>query len=128
MNIPQQIRLHILCIFIAMIAAAAVGAFSIVWMQQQINQAAVSCQRAEREMEETLRRLRHLDERIASVLQPIALQAKVAGRLRPSMENQIVWVKKATPVESTAYASTRFSQSYQASLNFNLSDLQMSSR
>ena len=93
MNLTAQTRNRMFLMTIIAIAIAVASAFGIVWMQQQINRTAKHSQQIEREMEETMRRLRTLDERIASLHQPVVLQGKVAGVLRPSLENQIVWVE-----------------------------------
>ena len=104
MNLSRSLHFRVFGIVLTMIACAVGGAFSIVWMQQQINRTAVRCQGIEREMEEVLRKLRYLDERIASFHQPVALQAKVAGRLRPAEQNQIVWVRAPQPIDGGVYS------------------------
>ncbi|ADE56076.1 hypothetical protein [Coraliomargarita akajimensis] len=94
MYLSLKARSQILLMVVAMIAVAVGSAFGIVWMQQQINRTARNCQKIEREMEETMRRMRYLDERIASVHQPVVLQGRVAGVLRPALESQVVWVRE----------------------------------
>ena len=51
-----------------------------------------------------IRRINFIDQRIATLHQPVVLQGKVAGRLRPSMENQIVWVREQELPAGRAYA------------------------
>lgn len=129
MKLSSSTRLRLLAVVITMIACSVGGAFSIVWMQQQINRTAVGCQRIEREMEVVLRKLRFLDERIASFLQPVALQAKVAGRLRPADDNQIVWARTEPLQDNGAFTrSTAASLPAEVSMNLSFVDLQSGRR
>ena len=105
MNLSAKTRNRMFLMAILAIAIAVASAFGIVWMQQQINRTAKHSQQIEREMEETMRRLRYLDERIASLHQPVVLQGKVAGVLRPSLENQIVWVEDRQVGTGRAYVA-----------------------
>ena len=90
---------------IALIAAVIVGsAFAIVWTQQQISRTAQSAKQIEADLAEMVRKIGFLDQRIATLHQPVVLQGKVAGRLRPSMENQIVWVRERELPDGRAYA------------------------
>ena len=128
MTVSRTLRLRIFCIVLTMIACAVGSAFSIVWMQQQINRTAVHCQGIEREMEEILRKLRYLDERIASFHQPVALQARVAGRLRPAEVNQIVWVRPTVPEDRGIFAGGSDPDSPEVSMNLSFPDLQATRR
>ncbi len=119
MNLTAQTRNRMFFMTIIAIAVAVASAFGIVWMQQQINRTAKHSQQIEREMEETMRRLRTLDERIASLHQPVVLQGKVAGVLRPSLENQIVWVEDRQVGVGRAYAAT---DPYEVSMDLALLD------
>ena len=119
MNLSSQTRNRIFFMTIVAIAIAVVSAFAIVWMQQQINRTAKHSQQIEREMEETMRRLRTLDERIASLHQPVVLQGKVAGVLRPSLENQIVWVEDRQVGTGRTYVAT---DPYEVSMDLALLD------
>ena len=92
-------------LLIALIAAVTIGsAFAIVWTQQQISRTAQSAKQTETDLAEMVRRISFLDQRIATLHQPVVLQGKVAGRLRPSMENQIVWVREQELPSGRAYA------------------------
>ncbi len=124
MNLSRSLHFRVFGIVLTMIACAVGGAFSIVWMQQQINRTAVRCQGIEREMEEVLRKLRYLDERIASFHQPVALQAKVAGRLRPAEQNQIVWVRAPQPIDGGVYSRRDGEAFSEVSMNLSFLDLQ----
>ncbi|TVP79053.1 MAG: hypothetical protein EA353_07075 [Puniceicoccaceae bacterium] len=108
-----------LALILAMVVVTVGSAFSIVWMQQQISRTAQSSQQLESQLAETLRKLRFLDERIASYHQPVVLQGKVAGVLRPSMENQMVWVQERQLPSGRSYA---VSQPYEVSMDLALLD------
>lgn len=124
MNLSCALHFRIFGIVLIMIACSVGGAFAIVWMQQQINRTAVRCQGIEREMEEVLRKLRYLDERIASFHQPVALQAKVAGRLRPADQNQIVWVRTPQVEDRGIYTRRMTEVSSEVSMNLSFLELQ----
>ena len=117
-KISSKTRRHMVALILAMVAVTVVGAFSIVWMQQQITRTAESSQKLESQLAETLRKLRFVDERIATQHQPVVLQGKVAG-LRPSMENQVVWVEERKLPSGRSYA---VSQPYQVSADLALLD------
>ena len=93
-NQSTELRKPMLSLIFIMIVVTACSAFAVVWMQQQITRTAQSSQVMERQLAETVRKLRYLDERIATVHQPVVLQGKVSSVLRPSMENQVVWVRE----------------------------------
>lgn len=93
-RISTKTRARMCCYLIAMTAISVGSGFAIVWMQQQINRVAQRSQKVELQLAKVLRELRDLDERIAAKHQPLALQSKVAHQLRPSLENQIVWVRE----------------------------------
>lgn len=120
MTLSPKARTFLLLMIVTMIAIAVSSAFGIVWMQQQINRTARNCQQVEREMEETMRRMRYLDERIASIHQPVILQGKVAGVLRPSLEQQVVWVREQELASGHAYAEAA---PYEASMDLAFIDL-----
>lgn len=115
-----QTRSHIYLIIVAMIAVTVSCAFAIVWMQQQISRTAQRSQHLESQLAETVRKLRYLDERIATMHQPVVLQGRVAGILRPSMENQIVWVREREVPTGRAYAT---SAPFEASMDLAFVDL-----
>lgn len=111
---------RIFALVLAMIAVTVSSGFSVVWMQQQISRTAKQSQRLESQLAETTRKLRYLDERIASVHQPVVLQGRVAGVLRPSSDNQIVWVREQSVGSDRAYA---VAQPYEASMDLALADI-----
>ena len=97
-----------------MIVVTVGSAFSIVWMQQQISRSAQRIQSHESQYAESIRRISYLDQRIATMHQPVVLQGKVAGTLRPSMENQVVWVHERSLPSGRAYA---VAEPYEASMD-----------
>jgi hypothetical protein len=119
-NISQKARGRFFFFIIAMIAVTVGSGFAIVWMQQQISRTAKRSQEVESQLAETVRKLRYLDERIATMHQPVVLQGKVAGTLRPSLDNQIVWVRESNVPTGRAYA---VSQPYEASMDLAFLDL-----
>lgn len=119
-NISQKARGRFLFFVIAMIAVTVGSGFAIVWMQQQISRTAKRSQQVESQLAETVRKLRYLDERIATMHQPVVLQGKVAGTLRPSLDNQIVWVRENNAPSGRSYA---VSQPYEASMDLAFLDL-----
>lgn len=119
-SMSSQSRKRIYLLVVSMIAITVMSAFAIVWMQQQISRTAQSSKENEAMLAETVRKLRYLDERIATVHQPVVLQGKVAGVLRPSMDNQIVWVNEQSVATGRAYA---LSAPYEVSMDLALLDL-----
>ena len=123
MTLSNQFRKRSALIVIAIIAATAGSAFAIVWMQQQISRTAHSTNQLEAELAEMVRKIDYLDERIASLHQPVVLQGKVAGSLRPSQENQVVWVREREMPSGRAYAVAR---PYEVSLDLAMLDVNRS--
>lgn len=114
MNLSHRFRKRSALIIFCMVAVTAGSAFAIVWMQQQISRTAQSTKEIEVELAEMVRKIDFLDERIASIHQPVVLQGKVAGNLRPSLENQVVWVREREMPNGRAYA---VAQPYEVSLD-----------
>jgi hypothetical protein len=119
-TISPKARRRYFFVMIAMIAVTVSSGFAIVWMQQQISRTAKRSQVVESQLAETVRKLRYLDERIATMHQPVVLQGKVAGTLRPSLDNQIVWVRESNVPSGRAYA---VSEPYEASMDLAFLDL-----
>ncbi len=119
-HISQKARGRFLFFVIAMIAVTVGSGFAIVWMQQQISRTAKRSQEVEAQLAETVRKLRYLDERIATMHQPVVLQGKVAGTLRPSLDKQIVWVRESNVSSGRSYAVT---EPYETSMDLAFLDL-----
>lgn len=104
MTFNPKTRSRGIALILAMAAITVCSAFAIVWMQQQISRTAQSTKRIEADLAEMVRKIGFLDERIATLHQPVVLHGKVAGILRPSMENQVVWVREQPSPTGRAYA------------------------
>lgn len=104
MKISPKTRSRCLLLIILIAAVTLGSAFAVVWTQQQISRTAQSAKQTEADLAEMIRRINFIDQRIATLHQPVVLQGKVAGRLRPSMENQIVWVREQELPTGRAYA------------------------
>ncbi|MGB0334698.1 MAG: hypothetical protein ACPGGN_05035 [Opitutales bacterium] len=113
-------RRRVATLIFTLILVTVGSAFSIVWMQQQISRTAQNSKQFESKLAETARKLRFLDERIAGYQQPVVLQGKVAGVLRPSLEDQIVWVQERQLASGRTYT---VSQPYEVSMDLALLDL-----
>ena len=119
-HISQKARGRILFFVIAMIAVTVGSGFAIVWMQQQISRTAKRSQEVEEQLAKTVRKLRVLDGHIARMHQPVVLQGKVAGTLRPSLDKQIVWVRESNVSTGRSYAVT---EPYETSMDLAFLDL-----
>jgi hypothetical protein len=123
LKLTSTARKHVIFLIFAMIVVTVGSAFAIVWIQQQISRTAQSSKALESQLAETSRKLRYLDERIAGYHQPVVLQGKVAGVLRPSVENQVVFVQERQLATGRSYA---VSQPYEVSMDLALLDLNTS--
>lgn len=119
-KLSTKTRQRLLLMIVAMIAITVTSAFAIVWMQQQISRTAQHSKEREAELAEMVRKLRYLDERIATLHQPVVLQGKVSGVLRASVDDQIVWVNERSVASGRAYA---VSQPYEVSMDLAFIDL-----
>jgi hypothetical protein len=123
LKLSDKARKQVTLLILAMITVTVGSAFAIVWMQQQISRTAQSSKHFESQLAETSRKLRYLDERIAGNHQPVVLQGKVAGILRPSVEDQVVFVEERQLDTGRAYA---VSQPYEVSMGLALLDIDSS--
>jgi hypothetical protein len=122
-KLSDKARKQVTLLIFAMITVTVGSAFAIVWMQQQISRTAQSSKHFESQLAETSRKLHYLDERIAGTHQPVVLQGKVAGILRPSVEEQVVFVEERQLATGRAYA---VSQPYEVSMGLALLDIDSS--
>ena len=104
MQLSTKSRRQIFLILMAMAVLTIGSAFAVVWMQQQISRTAKEGQSIEAQLAETTRKLRFLDQRIAGYHQPVALQGSVAGVLRPSVDDQVVFVREHESAQGRSYA------------------------
>ena len=100
----STIRSSFLILICSIISVVAVGAFSLVWLQQEINQTARSSLILDNQLADTVGKIRYLDEKISKFHQPVVLQGKVATSLRPSKENQVVWISERGSSRGHIYA------------------------
>ena len=119
----HRARKHAILLILGMITVTLASALAIVWIQQQISRTAQSSKHFESQLAETSRKLRYLDERIAGYHQPVVLQGKVAGILRPSIEDQVVFVEERQLAKGRAYA---VSQPYEVSMDLALLNIDRS--
>ena len=111
-KISVTTRKQIIPLILMMVVTTVSSAFYIVWVQQQISRTAQSSKQFEALLAESTRKLRYLDEQIASNHQPVVLQGKVAGILRPSVKKQVVFVRERELATGRSYA---ISQPYEDS-------------
>jgi len=97
MKLSPKTRSRSIALILLMAATTVGSAFAIVWTQQQISRTAQSTKQIEADLAEMVRK-------IAAYHQPVVLQGKVAGALRPSRDNQVVWVREREMPDSRAYA------------------------
>ena len=116
----HRARKHIILLILTMLTVTLASAFAIVWVQQQISRTAQSSKHFESQLAETSRKLRYLDERIAGYHQPVVLQGKVTGILRPSVEDQVVFIEERQLATGRAYV---VSQPYEDSMDLALLDI-----
>ena len=116
----SPLRKYVILMIIATITLSVGSGFAIVWMQQQISRTAQESKSLEAQLAEVTRKLRFLDERIAGFHQPVNLQGKVAGNLRPSVEDQVVFVEERQMATGRSYAVSR---PYEVSMDLALLDL-----
>ena len=123
LQISYRARKHVILLILAMVTVIVGSAFAIVWMQQQISRTAQTSKDFESQLAGSSRKLRFLDERIAGYHQPVVLQGKVAGVLRPSVEDQVVFVEERQLATGRTYA---VSQPYEVSMDLALLNIDRS--
>ena len=96
---------------ICLLSVIGGGSFSLLWIQHEVSKVAKETLLLEKRNQDILRKLNHLDERIAKAHQPIFLQSKVSNRLVPIMDKQIVWVESTTSGAGSVYVNAQNSQS-----------------
>ena len=125
LKLSSKARKQVIALIFTMVAVIVGSAFAIVWIQQQISRTAQNSKVLEFQLAETSRKLRYLDERIAGDHQPVVLQSKVAGVLRPAVEDQVVFVQEQQLAGGRAYA---VSQPYEVSMDLALLDFEAAVR
>ena len=121
MKLSEKARKRAVALIFAILAVTVTGGFTLVWMQQQIGRVAESARELERELEELDRRLGRVDKRIAKLHQPVVLQGKVAGRLRPADDAQIRYATLRPTEEGATYVAVA---PYEASMDLAFMDFE----
>ena len=122
-KISLSTRKKAISLILSMVVITLSSAFFIVWIQQQISRTAQSSKKLEAKLAESSRKLSYLDQRIAGNHQPVVLQGKVAGSLRPAVESQVVFVRERELATGRRYA---ISQPYEVSEGLALLDFDTS--
>ena len=122
-KISLSTRKKAISLILSMVVITLGSAFFIVWIQQQISRTAQSSKKLEADLAESSRKLSYLDQRIADNHQPVVLQGKVAGILRPAFESQVVFVRERELATGRRYA---ISQPYEGSEGLALLDFDTS--
>ena len=65
---------------------------SVVWMRTKISQSADRISKVEIEQKEVNRRLQNIGAKIAESPTPEVLKAGIPSSVRPSLQDQIIWV------------------------------------
>jgi hypothetical protein len=99
------VRRLCLTIIIGVVLLTIGSAFAIVWTQQEISRTAGNAARLEARLAGQVDKLRYLDEKISRLHQPIVLQGKVSGTLRPAQDLQVVWVAERLSPDGRVYAA-----------------------
>ncbi len=122
-KISLSTRKKAISLILSMVVITLSSAFFIVWIQQQISRTAQSSKELESDLAKSYSKLRHLDQLIAGNHQPVVLQGKVAGSLRPAVESQVVFVRERELATGRRYA---ISQPYEVSEGLALLDFDTS--
>lgn len=104
MKLSPKTRARSIALVFLMTAITVGSAFAIVWTQQQISRTAQRSKLIEADLAEMVRKISFLDQRIAKLHQPVVLQGRISGTLRPSTEHQVVWVREREMADGRAYA------------------------
>ena len=122
-KISLSTRKKAIPLILSMVVITLSSAFFIVWIQQQISRTAQSSKGLESDLAKSYSKLRRLDQLIAGNHQPVVLQGKVAGSLRPAVESQVVFVRERELATGRRYA---ISQPYEVSEGLALLDFDTS--
>ncbi len=103
--VDPHLRRNCIAILLGVGLLTVCSAFVLVWMQQEISRTAGQAAKLESRLAEQVDKLRYLDEKISRLHQPVVLQGKVSGSLRPAKDLQVVWVAERNGVEGRVYAA-----------------------
>ena len=80
------------CLSLLILVVAGFGGMSVVWMRTKISQSADRISKVEIEQKEVNRRLQNIGAKIAESPTPEVLKAGIPSSVRPSLQDQIIWV------------------------------------
>jgi len=78
----------------ALLTTIGLGALGIVWLRVEISSAALEARKLEKQVSESARELRGLNEKRAKALNPASLKALVAGRLAKPNPSLVYFVDR----------------------------------
>jgi hypothetical protein len=94
MKITKQVSMHPLTVSLSLLIllVAGFGGMSVVWMRTKISQSADRISQVETEQKKVNRRLQDIGAKIAESHTPEVLKAGIPASVRPSLQEQIIWV------------------------------------
>lgn len=96
-------RLTAFTLGMVILAVVAGGAFGVVWLRQGVAQSARETKELNLRITQAERRQAALDTRIAKAHSPQYLTARAPEGLRPTRQDQIVWMPRAQPLTPADY-------------------------
>ena len=94
MNITKQFTMNPLtvCLSLLILVVACFGGISVVWMRTKIAQSAKRITQMQSEQAKVHLSLQDIDAKIAESHTPEVLKAGIPASVRPSLQEQIIWV------------------------------------
>lgn len=96
-------RLSVITLGLLIAVVTAGGAFGVVWLRQGVAQRAQATQDLQARITQAERRESALEARIAKAHSPQYLTARSPEGLRPTQQDQIVWMPRAQPLTPMDY-------------------------
>ena len=94
MKLSKQVAMNPLtiCISLLILVIACFGGMGVVWMRTKIAQSAKRINQMQIEQAKIVLSLQDIDAKIAESHTPEVLKAGIPASVRPSLQNQIIWV------------------------------------
>ncbi|MBT5378950.1 MAG: hypothetical protein HN675_05520 [Opitutae bacterium] len=94
MKITKQVSMNPITVALSLVilVVAGFGGMSVVWMRTKISQSADRISQVELEQKKVDRRLQDIGAKIAESHTPEVLKAGIPATVRPSLQEQIIWV------------------------------------
>ena len=94
MKISKQVSMNpvTICLSLLILVVAGVGGLSVVWLRTKIAQSAEKISRIEQASNKVRLRIQDIDAKIAESHTPEVLKAGIPSSVRPSSQDQIIWV------------------------------------